>query len=196
MSKYQEVETKHRLLNSAEVIRRLIELKCEHILTDECQTDTYYTPPHRDFLANDIVSEWLRIREANGRCSINFKQWLPIGAEIQNRCDEYESAVSDAFAVKRILCLLDFREIAVVKKKRNSWMFQGVEISIDEVEGLGTFIELEAAETVREDKIDEQYKRFAEMLDVLDARTSPRDRRGYPYQIIELAGKQGEGNVF
>lgn len=188
MKKYQEVEVKYELFNKDIVNNNLESLHLEHTVIDERQKDTYYMPCHRNFLEHEIVSEWLRIRETDSKCSINFKQWLPIGVKIQNQCNEYETILSDPEAMHQILKKLDFREIVIVEKKRNSWIWEQVEISIDEVSGLGSFIELEAMEQIKENEIIRQQKKFEEIIKELQADVGPRDRRGYPYQLLDRKG--------
>lgn len=191
MKKYQEVEAKYMLFNTEEVRKRLEELKAEHSTIDEIQRDTYYVPFHRNFLENDIISEWLRIRETNENCSINYKQWLPIGEKIQNHCNEYETIISDSIAMHKILEKLDFCRIVTVEKTRNSWVLDKTEISIDVVKGLGSFIELEALEILDYQEIDGCFIHFSNILQNIGAETGPRDRRGYPYLLIEKMRKRG-----
>jgi predicted adenylyl cyclase CyaB len=135
-------------------------------------------------LSQKIVSEWLRIRETNKECTFNFKQWLPIGAEIQNQCNEYETVIKDAYALKKTLLLLDFREIIVVNKKRNSWIYENVEISIDCVDNLGDFIELEALNVLEESDIERTHRQFDVILETIKAKIGKRDHRGYPYMLL------------
>lgn len=184
MNKYQEVEAKYELFNKDIVKKNLESLHLKHTIVNERQKDTYYMPYHRNFLELEIISEWLRIRETDGKCSINFKQWLPIGAKIQNQCNEYETVLTDSKAMRQILEKLDFRELVVVEKVRNSWLYGQIEISIDEVKGLGSFIELEASEKIEKNEINRQQKKFDEILKKLQADIGPRDRRGYPYQLL------------
>ncbi len=192
MKKYQEVEAKYMLFNSEEVRKRLQKLKAEHSTIDEVQIDTYYVPCHRNFLENDIISEWLRIRETNEKCSINYKQWLPIGEKIQNQCNEYEAIISDPIAIKKMLEKLDFRRIVTVEKIRNSWVLEKTEISIDTVKGLGSFIELEALEILDYQEIDRCFIHFNNILQNIGAEIGSRDRRGYPYLLIEKMRKRGK----
>ena len=183
ISKYQEVEAKYELLNKEEVIQQIEKLHlpiccCEH------QKDTYYNSPSRDFLAEDIVSEWLRVRETEEGTSLNYKLWLPVGAKIQNQCKEFESEVEDAFAVKQMLSCLSFSELACVEKKRRTWKYKNMEISIDEVKKLGALIEIEYCEEVPEEKITEVNLLFEKILRDLNAKVKERDRRGYAYTLI------------
>lgn len=185
MAKYQEVEAKFELFNYENVIKSIENLSLDKVLDNEKQIDTYYTPYHKNFLEFKIVSEWFRVRETSNKCSINFKQFLPIGAEIQDQCNEYETKISDAIALKKILTALDFKELIKVDKTRNSWLFDDVEISIDFIEDLGYFIEIEARNKVEESEILKMHEHFKEVLRILNANVGERNRRGYPYMLIE-----------
>lgn len=185
MAKNQEVEVKFELYNNIEVLREIKRLALKQIVTEEKQIDTYYSPFHKNFLDNKIVSEWFRVRETPNKNSINFKQFLPIGAEVQDQCIEYETSITDAEALKNILIALDFKELIKVAKVRNSWIFYDVEISIDFVDNLGYFIEIEARDKVEELEIKRMQNHFEDILKILNAKTGERNRRGYPYMLIE-----------
>ena len=189
MGKYQEVEMKFPLFNIEAVLQQIEKLGFKKILDDEVQNDSYYTPFHKNFLEFEIVSEWLRLRETKNKCTLNFKQWLPVGAKVQNQCNEYETIIEDVYAAKKIFDLLDFREIIVVNKTRNSWIYENVEVSIDYVDTLGTFIELEATDKVSEDEIAGVHKHFNKILTQLKAEIGERDCRGYPYLVLEKNNK-------
>ena len=186
MKKYQEVEAKYALKNLEEVIERIKLLGIEMVKEEEHQKDTYYSAPNRDFLAEEIVPEWLRIRETDRQSTLNYKLWLPVGAKIQNQCKEFETEISDVYAVKQILSHLSFAEIAIVDKVRKSWVYEKIEISIDMVQNLGSFIELEYTENIDDDQIEKINKYFDELLSKLHAQVGERDRRGYAYALIEM----------
>lgn len=192
MGKYQEVEVRFPLLNRNDVIEEIKKLGLHSKVKDEIQKDSYYTPIHRDFLEPEIVSEWFRVRETNNKCSLNFKQWLPIGAKVQNQCNEYETVIEDVYALKQILNLLNFKEIITVNKTRNSWVIENVEISIDLVDSLGAFIELEAMDRVDEKEIASIHEHFNRILAKIKAKIGERDHRGYPYLLIEKNKEIGE----
>lgn len=185
MSKYQEVEVKFPLFNREVVLQEIENLGLQKKVIGEMQCDSYYTPFHKNFLEPEIVSEWFRVRETKNKCSLNFKQWLPIGAKVQNQCNEYETVIDDAYAFKKILKLLDFKEIIVVNKTRNSWIYENVEICVDYVDTLGAFIELEAVNKVREEEIAYVHEQFNKILTYIKAEVGERDHRGYPYLLLE-----------
>lgn len=184
-NKYQEVEAKFRLYNKDEAVEHIEKLGFKHIKKDKQQCDTYYSPPGREFYSGEIISEWLRIREEGDVFSFNFKQWLPIGARIQNQCNEYETIISDAVAMKKILEALGFEIEIVVDKMRNSWLAEDIEISIDEVEGLGCFIELEAVSYVKTEELNVIEERFYKLLNKIEAKVGERNRVGYPYMLLK-----------
>ena len=194
MGKTQEVEVKYPLLNPNKVLDILDELNAEKKVNNQYQLDIYFTPYHNNFLDNEIVSEWLRIRKTERKNTINFKRWLPIGEKIQTHCDEFEVNISDVETMETIFKSLDFIEIIRVKKIRNSWVINEVEISIDDVEGLGCFIELEATDRVEENDIPTIHEKFKSLLSLMKADIGEQDRRGYPYMIIELK-RGGRNNV-
>ena len=181
-AQYREIELKHPIRNPEVVELRLRSLGARQTVDQQYQEDVYYVPAHRDFLAETIVSEWIRIRRTDGGASFNYKRWLPVGAEVQTHCDEYETGVTDVTATELILKALDMREIVRVRKHRSSWLLHDVEVSIDEVEGLGAFIELEA-KTHSEDT-DGILSSLRDLLKNLEADVLPQDRRGYPYQLL------------
>jgi len=192
MGKLQEVEVKYPLLNQSKVLSVLKTLGAEKKVDNQYQLDIYFTPSHKDFLDNEIVSEWLRIRKTEKKNTVNFKRWLPVGAKIQTHCDEFEVNINDVETMEMIFKSLDFQEIIRVEKTRNSWVLNGIEISIDAVEGLGCFIELEAIDKVEEKDIPLVHEKFKNLLGLLNAETGEQDRRGYPYLIIEM--KKGSNN--
>ena len=62
-------------------------------------------------------------------------------------------------------------------------------LSIDEVKELGTFIELEYGKSVEEEGVEEVSKYMENLLyNTLYAVVEPRDRRGYPYQMLAMKG--------
>lgn len=187
--KYQEVEMKFKVKNSKEIWQILGNIDAEKLIDQEYQCDTYFVPSHRNFFEEDIISEWLRLRKTSTKEQINYKRWLPIGEKIQTHCEEYESDVTDGYALRKILEYMDFQEIIRVEKRRSCWKYGDVLICIDEVKELGTFIELEYAKPVEEQEVEEVSKYMENLLySTLYAVVEPRDRRGYPYQMLAIKG--------
>ena len=140
------------------------------------QRDAYYDAPHRDFAETD---EALRVRreaplpdgidsraaEANDRDSppettkITYKGPL-LDEESKTRA-EHETEVADPEAAAGILSGLGFESAATVEKRREFWAYDGFTVTLDAVDGLGEFVEIERAvddeasiEAVRDDALD------------------------------------------
>ncbi len=179
---YREVEVKYPLKNPDHVREVLTKLEAKSTSKAQTQEDTYYVPAHRNFLEPDIVSEWLRIRITPKKCSINYKLWLPFGSEKPTHCDEYETEVENPEALEMILMSLNMTKIVTVKKERSTWLYKDIEIALDTVEGLGTFIELEGKSDSED--VSAVYEVLQKMKDILEADTLEQDYRGYPYQLL------------
>ncbi len=181
-----EVELTFPLLNPTELAARLGEL-AKPEKRSEYQKDTYYVPSHRDFLKSRPISEWLRVRETVHGAVLNYKFWHNQRNQQAVSCDEFETAVKDVEAIKNILRRLDFREIVVVEKRRSTWMYKDVEIAIDEVTDLGSYIELEAKGQFA--SVEDAKKRLYDMLKAIGARVGEQDYRGYPHLLLEKKGE-------
>ena len=111
---YVEVEQKFRLLSPPEELKATLAARGARPGTPSRQVDSYFNAPHRDFLAAENISEWLRVRVEDESASLNFKRWYPLEEKIKTHCDEFETTVADAEAVQRTLAALDFIPLTVV----------------------------------------------------------------------------------
>jgi len=133
-----EVEVKVQAkLSDEELVSRLIGAgfvkKCS-----ERQLDIYLNHPCRDFKDTD---EALRIRLTEGEVSLCYKgPRMPGKAKMRV---EIEVKIGDLEKMYRILRALGFYEVARVEKQREVYERGGVSIALDEVKGLGRFIEIE-----------------------------------------------------
>ncbi|WP_137287416.1 class IV adenylate cyclase [Halorussus salinisoli] len=140
------------------VRERLAELDAESVNEVE-QVDTYYDAPHREFAETD---EALRVRRETPRsvsdegtdgeafAELTYKGPL-VEAESKTR-REVETVVEDGEAADDILASVGFDPAATVRKDRERFALDGYTVTLDAVEGLGEFVEVETqvegAETV------------------------------------------------
>ena len=185
-AKNKEIEIKFPLKNPEEVVK-FLEANGLLISKDVFQRDMYYTPKHRNFLELKYPFEWLRVRETDKGCSINYKHFHPEGVEKTDYCDEFESPIGNASAVKEILRALDFKEVVIVEKNRTVWQFKDVEIMIDNVRDFGVFIELETLGDFEDPKQGKEY--LYTILKEINAEVGEEDLRGYPFIILEKQGR-------
>lgn len=180
-----EVELKFPLCNHEELIKQLNSI-AESKREEDQQRDTYYIPPHKNFLEKKPISEWLRIRETKNKSTINYKNWHNSEDKKAVSCDEFETSLKDAAALKNIFKNLDFKEIIVVAKSRKTWIYKNTKISVDNVVGLGYFVEIETAGNFAD--ANEAKKHLYSILSGLNAKLGHQDFKGYPYQILKKKG--------
>ncbi|MFB6081985.1 MAG: class IV adenylate cyclase [Halanaeroarchaeum sp.] len=108
------------------------------------QVDTYYDAPHRDFAATD---EALRIRRevtegVETTTVVTYKGPL-VEAESKTR-EEIETPIDSVEEVDAILSALGFEVASTVEKERERWSLEDYHVTLDDVAGLGEFVEVEA----------------------------------------------------
>lgn len=180
-----EIEIKLPLINPQEV-REFLNTHAKLVSENIYQKDTYFVPHHRDFLAAQYPFEWLRLRQSSKDTSINYKHFHPENVEKTDYCDELETKIEDSTVMEGILKNLDFKEVIVVEKSRTTWLFEDVEIVIDEVSNLGSYIELEATKYFKNPLDGRPY--LFDVLKRLNAQVGEEDLRGYPFRILEKKG--------
>lgn len=148
------------------------------------QRDEYFTPPHRDFLAIRPVQEWLRIRDADGTYSFNYKKWYFDEEGRGLYADEYETKIENINMVRKILESMDFKPIVTVNKKRKIWKYEDYEISVDSVEGLGDFVEVEYYGARHHDDHKKIMDEMISFLKKLGCGTLEINHSGYPALLL------------
>jgi len=112
-------------------------------ISEEREIDEYYTPSHRNFAEKLPISEWLRIRNADGKYSINYKHWRRDNEGKTHHCHEYETGIDSDEQARNIFNVLDFKPVVRVDKIRKKYHFENYEITIDNVVGLEEAVEIE-----------------------------------------------------
>lgn len=134
----REVEGKYRVRDLESMRTRLIRLGAEP-LTSGTEVDIYFQAPHRDFAATD---EALRLRQSGTGCELTYKgPRVPAGGvkareEITLRVDTKDDCVA-------ILSRIGFVPVSEVRKHRETYRLSGATVTLDQVEGLGSFVEIE-----------------------------------------------------
>jgi adenylate cyclase class 2 len=140
-----EVELKFPVADMAAVESRLASMGAS-ISAATLEIDVYYQHPARDFAATD---EALRIRRARSLGFITYKG-PKLDSTTKTRREIDLALPEDPVAPEgyaELLEALGFAPIAEVRKGRRkakaAWQGRDVEVSLDDVAGLGTFVELE-----------------------------------------------------
>jgi adenylate cyclase class 2 len=156
-----EIELKVKVLSLAPVRENLREANALFV-SRSYERDTYYNAPHRDFTQTD---EALRVRYVNNAAVVTYK-----GAKLKNlglkAREELNTAVESGEIFEQILSRLGFIRTAGVGKWRETYTLGPATISLDDVEGLGTFIEIEVIADGARDTILSEIDRVKKELGI------------------------------
>jgi adenylate cyclase class 2 len=131
-----EVEVKARC--GPEVVDKILALGAVLKGTEHHQ-DIYFNSPIRDFRETD---EALRIRIKEQGARLTYKG-PKLDSQTKSRL-ELTVVVDDPSNMEKILAELGFRPSGEVRKQRTKYALGEVTFALDEVEGLGSFLEIEA----------------------------------------------------
>ena len=172
-----EVEIKVRIKNKEEISEKLKKLGFKFI-KKKFQEDIYFNGIDRDFRKTD---EALRIRDDNGTYYVTYKG--PKIDRISKTREEIEVRIDDKEKMRMIFKRLGFREVRPIRKVREIYKKDDITASIDDVEGLGLFLELEKNIYNINEK-DEALKELMEILKALNISKDNTIRKSY----LELRG--------
>ncbi|RLM59582.1 class IV adenylate cyclase [Halobellus sp. Atlit-31R] len=171
------------------------------------QVDTYYDAPHRDFAETD---EALRIRretrdpdadadadperrpddsspqadQESTTTKLTYKGPL-VDAESKTR-QEYETVVGDGDTADAIFESLGFEPAAVVEKHRRFYRLDGYTVTLDRVDGLGEFVEVEA-EAAEPADVDAVRRGAFEVVRTLGLDPDDQIRTSYLGMLLDAA---------
>jgi adenylate cyclase class 2 len=133
-----EAEAKYRSPGNDKVEKSLARLGAKKISEGTIE-DVYFAHPAKDFGRTD---EALRLRKKHDSAELTYKGPRMKSDKIKAR-EEISVDVGSQLAAQRIIERLGFTEIGVVRKMRKSYIYDKMRVDIDDVEGLGEFVELE-----------------------------------------------------
>jgi adenylate cyclase class 2 len=180
-----EIELKAKISSREEIAERIITMG-GRFLREVSQDDLYFRHPCCDLRERD---EALRVRLEEGRCILTFKG-RRIGSGVKMR-EEVEVVVDDGAAATTILKRLGFEEAFVIRKNRRIYALEGAEISLDSVDGLGEFVEIELIlkDGAAVDGVRERLHGLAERLQI------PKERLTTESYLELLASKSSSSKA-
>lgn len=102
----------------------------------------------------------------------------------QSCCDEYETLIDNVDHLDKILISLGMKKIGVIKKTRKKYLYDDkFEISFDDVEKIGLFIEIETKRI--DDDLKEEYNYLMNLLNKLHIDFNLIDNKKYCDYLIE-----------
>jgi adenylate cyclase class 2 len=172
-----EVEQKFPVRDLSAIESRLAEMGVE-VSPSHQEADVYFAHPARDYAKTD---EALRLRRTGEACFITYKG-PKIDATTKTRREielPLPAAPTTLAAWSELLEALGFRPVAEVRKSRRKamvpWQGQRIEASLDEVQQVGTFVELELV--AEAGQVEEAKARIASLAKELGLSVS--ERRSY-----------------
>ena len=181
----KEIEVKAKLNNPEEAESKLKALGC--VLSEPIiQHDTIFVDDNYgifdEFQPNKNL---LRIREAKGKFILTLKQ--PKSNELDSI--EHESEIADPAEIKEILEHMGLHEVVQVHKVRRKTNYNDWEICLDQIEGLGAYIEIEKiAENLDVEAVQKELFEFLQSLGV-----KPEDRVTTGYDTLVYRGINRRG---
>ena len=178
-----EVEVKAKISHPNGIIKRL--KSQAKFLKEIYQEDIYFNAPDRDFR---ITDEALRIRISSEESELTYK-----GSKIGNLMDKTREEISvnidenDLRKTQIILEKLGFQVVAKVSKKRMLFRFNDLSISVDFVENLGEYIEIEILVNTQ-NEIEKKRKEILDFLSELDIPLEDCERRSYLELLLNKKG--------
>lgn len=172
----REIEVKARVTDVEALKKELLSLGC--VFSEPLvQKDRIFIHHSAEFShAKGIVVN--RIRDSNGILTFTLKKSL----DNELDCIEKELIIHNAQEAADILTLMGYSEVVRVKKKRLSCTYKELTVCIDDVDDLGSFIEVE--KIVPEGDLGTQEELFT-FLESLGVSKNQRVTKGYDSLLYE-----------
>lgn len=167
-----EVEIKCPVNNLEDIEFELISKKAQ-LSEIVMQRDHYYNHPSKDYSKTD---EALRIREEGDCFFLTYKG--PKLDELSKSRLECNLKIDNFTTMNEILIALGFTYVLVVLKERKSYKIDDIVISLDRIEGLGDFVELEL-QIETEEELVKARKRLTSQAKIFSINTNSQIRESY-----------------
>ena len=153
-----EVEVKAKINSFEEIEDKLAQIGAVKT-KDEFQEDIYFNSPVVDFAQTD---EALRIRTTKQKSKTNIfitYKGPKIDSASKTR-KEIEMGIDNSRQCCEIFEAIGFRKVRTVRKNRQYFSYENFEISLDDIEGLDPYMEIEIALDDGEDYSEAQNSIF------------------------------------
>ncbi len=161
----KEIEVKACLKNREQVVENLKKLGCsfdEPVFQDSMEFSSIKNPNLEQYLKPDF---FLRIRTTNGKHIFTIKK--PIKGEHGLSKIEHETEITNRAELEKLLGVMGYFPALQIKKERVIGHLNGYEICLDDVEHLGSFIEIEKMSDEDPTEVRRQLQDFLFSLGVL-----------------------------
>lgn len=185
----KEIEVKAKVRDPQKLFDNLKALKItlsEKITQDD---ETFVDDNFGDYSTLQSGKNVLRIRKNNERYIFTLKQ--PQKNELD--CIEKETDITDPEEFRDALLLMGYRPVVKINKVRRKAKYKDYELCVDEVEGLGTYIEVEKITDENDDSEAVQRELF-QFLESLGIDKTDQEMHGYD-TLIYLNKLKGDSKT-
>lgn len=175
----REIEILVKVLESKKsALKKLSRFKKDHVA--RVVDKYYYHPANKNMMRskNLGITEYFRIRRKDTKSFITYKKdkfkgkrWL--------YADEYELEISDPKNMEMILKMLKMKSLVTIDNIRTFYYYKNYEIVLEDVKGLGLFLEIERlnANKERPERIREE---IFKLIEDIGMKVSPEMKAGKP----------------
>lgn len=181
-----EVEIQARIKNPKDAEKKI--LKFGKFVKSRQQKDIYFVTPQKNFFAKYMPDEYLRIRYEQDKNHLNysflhFKKngWL-------NATDEYETLVAKPEVVEMIFKKIGLIPKVTVIKTRKYFDCDNFEVTLDNIKGLGNFMEVEAKKLFG--TVAQTRKKCEDFINSLGIKYEVSKEAGYPRMLYQKLHKK------
>lgn len=177
----QEIEIQAKIKNPGGVEEKLNNIG--KFNQERNQIDKYYVLSSRDFFSVDPPIEYLRIRYEEGKNHLNYSYLHFKESGWLEATDEYETTVEKPEIVEEIFNKIGLILKVTVKKNRKYFDCGDFEVTLDNVEGLGDFMEVEAKKDFGGP--DKTRQACSDFLNSLNIEYEVKKEAGYPRMLYQ-----------
>ena len=132
------------------------------------QTDYYFNNPNQSWFKTHpegykYALKYLRIRLTDKGDYICYKDWNQCSGSEVTYCKDIESPITNPEKHIQIIEQLGYTEKTIIHKLRESYRYDDLQIDIDKVNALGTFVEFEIKKRKYKNAEDE-YQRIIDFI--------------------------------
>ncbi|MCI8411117.1 MAG: class IV adenylate cyclase [Clostridia bacterium] len=152
--------------------------------------DTYYYDPLREDLKPDKDEKLyasFRIREKENITQITYKNDIYKDG-IWQYSDELETQVNNPEIIKNIINCLGLKTLAKLSSHKMFYKYNDYEIVLEEVENLGTFLEVELQNSDKYSDYKDEKNKMQKFIDDLGLNVSSELNSGKPELYIKKYG--------
>jgi len=181
-----EIEIKYFLPNY-DAVKEYLDKHAKIDKIDVMQRDRYFMPAHEDYTWWETIDKRLRVRVTEHWSSVTFKHRHDNKNKGSFSCDDFETSIGNAEVFEAIFEKIGVKELITLDKKRTTYLYKQAEIALDFVAELGWFVEIESKWSFA--TIDSAQRHLFEVAQEIWVSKNKQDKRGYPYHLLEKAGK-------